>query len=299
MRCLKLPFTFDPTRLRADLARVADDEWIPHINRRHYDGRWSGAALRSLRGSATDLVPESMDGAAFQDTALLGRCPYFREVLATLRCPQLSVRLLRLHAGSSIAEHIDRALDFDEGEIRVHIPIETSDDVKFFLDGARLVMAPGECWYTNVNLPHSVENHGTTDRIHLVIDCHVDPWLRTLFATTPRPAGENYTARLTLPAATGAADLIALLSAFAAAHTATGDRVEFRATGTALVLHWPGDHAWQFRLAISAPAAAAPLVLHIESSPDPAGVHRPRHDALLARLRAAYPESSVTAPAPA
>ena len=39
-------------------------------------------------------------------------------------------------------------------------------------------MAEGECWYHNFNLPHSVENRGDVERLHLTLDCMVDAWLR-------------------------------------------------------------------------------------------------------------------------
>jgi hypothetical protein len=39
-------------------------------------------------------------------------------------------------------------------------------------------MNEGELWYLNVNQPHHVTNRSTTDRIHLVIDCVVNDWLR-------------------------------------------------------------------------------------------------------------------------
>jgi Mg/Co/Ni transporter MgtE len=42
-------------------------------------------------------------------------------------------------------------------------------------------MQPGEAWYTNVNLPHSVENKGQTNRVHLVIDCIRNEWSDELF----------------------------------------------------------------------------------------------------------------------
>lgn len=41
-------------------------------------------------------------------------------------------------------------------------------------------MKPGELWYLNVNRYHSVTNGGSTDRIHLVIDCIVNDWLREM-----------------------------------------------------------------------------------------------------------------------
>ena len=48
------------------------------------------------------------------------------------------------------------------------------------LNGQRIVMDEGTCWYVNVNFPHRVANRGTADRVHLVIDCIVDDWLRSI-----------------------------------------------------------------------------------------------------------------------
>ena len=271
MRCLRLPFTFDPARLRADLARVRAEEWIPHQQKKHYEGRWSGAALRSLAGAGDNLLVEARDGQRFADTALLGRCPYFREVLAHFRCPLNAVRLLRLHAGSVIAEHVDHALEFDEGEVRIHLPIITSDAVRFVLDGARLVMSPGECWYTNVNLPHSVENAGETDRIHLVLDCVVDDWLRELFAKTPRPPRDHHTATLrrTAPAP---GEWIGAFAEAARVLSRPGAPVAFQVDRNTLVLQWPDAPAWQIR-ARPGDAGAGGWAASIESSPDSGGTH--------------------------
>ena len=62
----------------------------------------------------------------------------------------------------------------------MHIPVVTNADVDFFLAGRQLEMKEGECWYLDLSLPHSVRNRGTTDRVHLVIDCEVNEWLRKL-----------------------------------------------------------------------------------------------------------------------
>lgn len=43
-------------------------------------------------------------------------------------------------------------------------------------------MAPGEAWYLNLDLPHSVENRGDSDRVHLLIDCRRNAWLERLLA---------------------------------------------------------------------------------------------------------------------
>jgi hypothetical protein len=176
-----LPLVFDPLRLRADLARVGPGAWSPHYNEGDFGGLWRGAALRSPSGAAGDLLAQSDRGAGFADTPLLDCCPYFREVLAAFPCPLKSVRLLSLAPASFIREHSDGALDYQDGEIRIHIPVQTNPDVEFYLAGERLLLEEGRCYYIDVNLPHRVNNGGTTERIHLVIDAVVDEWVHGIF----------------------------------------------------------------------------------------------------------------------
>jgi hypothetical protein len=173
--------SFDPDRLKADLGRFEPAEWIPHFNTRYYEGDWSGIALRAVGGRAGQLYPDPTATDDFADTPLLERCPYLQEVLAVFHCPLTSVRLLRLSAGSSIREHRDYKLGFEDGELRIHVPVETNLNVAFFLAGERVTMEEGEAWYLDLNLPHRVENHSETNRIHLVIDCVVNDWVRELF----------------------------------------------------------------------------------------------------------------------
>ena len=47
----------------------------------------------------------------------------------------------------------------------------------------RVRMEEGDCWYINANRMHRVSNFGKTDRIHLVIDCVVNEWLKNIFLT--------------------------------------------------------------------------------------------------------------------
>jgi aspartyl/asparaginyl beta-hydroxylase (cupin superfamily) len=136
--------------------------------------------FRSVGGRADRIYPDPTAKTAFADTPLLARCPYVQQVLAAFLCPQQAVRFMRLKAGSSIKEHRDYQLGYEDGEIRVHIPVVTNPEVEFVLNGVRINMKEGECWYLNFNLPHRVANRGTSDRIHLVVDCVVNDWLREL-----------------------------------------------------------------------------------------------------------------------
>lgn len=177
----RLPLEFDAVRLRQDLALVRPEEWVAHHNKQGYEGGWSGVSLRGVGGAAADI--RAGDGApltSVADTPILARCPYFAEVLRQFPCPVRSARLLRLCPGAIIREHRDNQLGIENGEVRIHIPILTNPDVAFFVNGERLTMNPGETWYINFNLPHRVKNLGASDRIHFVIDCVVDDWLRGL-----------------------------------------------------------------------------------------------------------------------
>jgi quercetin dioxygenase-like cupin family protein len=190
---LQLGLKFDPSRLRDDLAKIADDDWIDHFNTRDYEGAWSGVALRGPANAAHPIQslvanPGTTDWA---NTEFLQRCPYFSAVLAAFKCPLLSVRLLRLDPGAVIKEHTDHSLSLEDGEVRLHVPVLTDPRVRFYLNGRRVILGEGETWYLNVNLSHRVTNDSSRPRVHLVADCVVDDWLRSIVDAARRPAEEN------------------------------------------------------------------------------------------------------------
>ena len=182
IRVARLDYTFDPAALQAEVAALPD-RWNPHFQKLHYEGRWTVLPLRSLEGNLDEKLPFALGGvpAHYAPTPLLALCPAIGRFLNSLACPVLSARLLKLQAGSVIKPHRDIELAFENGEARLHVPIFTNPDVEFVIDEQRVVMEPGTCWYINANLPHHVTNRGTTDRIHLVVDCQVDDWLRAQF----------------------------------------------------------------------------------------------------------------------
>jgi hypothetical protein len=117
----------------------------------------------------------------FVDTAMLAGSPYFRAVLGRFACPPHSVRLMRLAPGSLIKEHHDNDLSFEQGMLRIHIPVLTNDDVDFRLNGSRVAMPAGSSWYLRLSDPHSMANRGSTDRVHLVVEAVVNGWVAALF----------------------------------------------------------------------------------------------------------------------
>lgn len=182
--CLRLPFTFAPDLLRRDLDALAAIDWTAHFVRQNYEGEWSAIPLRGPAGETHPIRMIYPDPACrqFVDTPFLAHCDYFRHVLSQFRCPLRNARLMRLAPGSTIKEHTDPDLSFEEGFVRIHIPVVTNKDVLFLLNRRRVELEAGSTWYLRLSDPHSVLNRGTTDRVHLVIDAAVDDWARAVFA---------------------------------------------------------------------------------------------------------------------
>ncbi|UII33588.1 aspartyl/asparaginyl beta-hydroxylase domain-containing protein [Fulvivirga ulvae] len=176
----KLPFQFDPAQLLQEL-EICKQNWTRHFNTAYYSGEWSGIPLRSPQGESHGLSAGHADSRQFADEPVLEHLPYTRSVIETINAPKSSVRYLRLTPGSEIKPHKDYDLVFWDGFVRLHIPILTNDQVKFMLNDNLLNMQSGECWFADFSQTHSVENGGKTDRVHLVIDCQVNEWLKTLF----------------------------------------------------------------------------------------------------------------------
>lgn len=182
IKYLQLPFYFDVAKLQSEVNTLIRSGWQLHYQTRHYEGEWSALPLRSIGGKADNVIIAPTNEIPYEDTIFLKNSIYLQQVLENFKCPLQAVRLLRLSAGAVIKEHKDAELYFEKGEIRIHIPVITNNDVEFYLDKERIFLKEGECWYMNFNLPHSIANKSTVDRIHLVIDAEVNDWVKTLFA---------------------------------------------------------------------------------------------------------------------
>ena len=178
---LALPFDFKATQ--AELISVRD-EWQPHINTYHYTGSWKVLSLRSPGGSHKNNSPDLIGEAEFLDTIYMDHFASVKKLIGTIHCQIMAVRFLNLQAGAIIKKHTDAELAFEKGEARLHFPVFTNPGVEFYSEKERIFLKEGECWYLNANLPHNVSNNGNTDRIHLVIDCKVNDWLKAIIESS-------------------------------------------------------------------------------------------------------------------
>lgn len=74
-----------------------------------------------------------------------------------------------LSSKNKIVGHYDIG-DYYEYMRRFHVPIQTNNDVIFYIEKSSVNMSVGQCWEVNNAKYHYVENNGDCDRIHLVID---------------------------------------------------------------------------------------------------------------------------------
>lgn len=178
----RLNFEVDIKSLQSEVSSMMEAiEWSAHLNKSQYSGNWDVLALRSPGGNAKRIAADLLNEREFANTPLMENFPSVEKFLENFHCPIMSVRFLNLKAGAIIKNHRDYDLYFEKGEARIHVPVFTNPQVEFYIDEERIEMKEGECWYINANKLHRVSNLGSADRIHLVIDCAVNNWLKSVF----------------------------------------------------------------------------------------------------------------------
>jgi hypothetical protein len=144
------PMSFDAERLRAELQHMEDKVWV-----RHYDATqpagWTTLVLRSINGLLSG--PDSIRHGPWEDyknTSLVDDCPYMREVIESFKCPIGRVRLSKMGPHVRINAHRDieeEVASVAFRQVRLHIPITTSDKVVFFVGNEtfRMAIAVSKC----------------------------------------------------------------------------------------------------------------------------------------------------------
>jgi hypothetical protein len=176
---VRLPRTYDVARLKRDLEAVRHVDQAPQPGPYHA-GEWKGVALYSMGGTQS-VFPGAPGLDRYQATEVLAHTPYFKEILDELDCPKEVVRVLTLPPGGHIKEHFDFHTNFRYGLVRLHIPIITHPDVEFRIAGERVRWQEGELWYGDFSKVHSVQNHSSITRVHIVADVLINEFLLGLF----------------------------------------------------------------------------------------------------------------------
>jgi hypothetical protein len=157
----RLPIRLDVARLRAEVSALPASAWAPHPN--HIEGN-SSVRLISADGGANDDV-----NGVMLPTRHLEEMPYVRQILAGFGVVWSRSRLLRLAPGAGVPEHADINYHWFT-RVRLHIPIITRPEVRFYCGDQAVHMAAGEAWVFDNWRLHRVENPTPDERIHLVAD---------------------------------------------------------------------------------------------------------------------------------
>lgn len=177
----RLPLRFDVERLRAEVAALPAEAWARHPN--DIKGN-SAARLISVEGGENDDVNGRMLA-----TAHLHQSPYIRQILASFGVVWSRSRLLRLAPGATVPEHADINYHWFT-RVRLHLPIVTRPEVRFYCGDQVVHMAAGEAWVFDNWRSHRVENFTPDERIHLVADTSGSAAFWQLVSQSDHPAGQ-------------------------------------------------------------------------------------------------------------
>ena len=157
----RLSVRFDADRMREEIERMPLSAWAAHPN--DIAGN-SSIRLISVNGGQNDDVNGRM-----AMTPNLAKSPYLRQILGSFGVVWGRSRLMRLAPGASVPQHADVNYHWFS-RVRLHIPIVTEPEVRFFCGDEAVHMAAGEAWLFDNWRLHRVENAGRRERIHLVAD---------------------------------------------------------------------------------------------------------------------------------
>lgn len=171
----RLPLCFDAQRLEAELAGVDETAWqqVP-------PGELGEASLPLI------AAPDGSPVGPLAPTPHLERCPYLRQVLASLTCVLGWTRLLRLpgpqdeaHAGDIGYYHVQR--------LAIHVPLRTAPEARWTCGDRGRHLAVGEAWVVDTWRPHRLCVPDGQHGVHLVAATVGSDRLWDLMAEAERP----------------------------------------------------------------------------------------------------------------
>jgi hypothetical protein len=180
--CVRLPLTIDAARVQNEVAALPASVWGTPAGR---VGVHSAADAVFLRGYAPAEGEKPIE-----DRPVLAHLPYIRSILEELiPARPLRALLARLPAGATIAPHVDR-LPYFSKSLRIHIAVETNDEVSMLCAGRAYHMRTSEVWALNNSAMHGVINaHPSLPRTHLICDFLPSPELLSLIEAGDRDLG--------------------------------------------------------------------------------------------------------------
>lgn len=187
----------DVAALREAVAALPEDLW--DLENASKPNRFT--ALDSTRHIVLRFVSSAYDWRSFYERPLWNEWSHLlRPVLDQATAPYgyangefPRVMLARMAPGGIIHPHLD-ANPAAKWPHKIHIPLQTNDQVSFVIAGKAYHFAEGEAVEVNNMAAHAVENRGPTDRIHLIFeyfdrDQPEPDWLQSMPKASAAAAG--------------------------------------------------------------------------------------------------------------
>ncbi len=175
MNAIQFDFHFDHEKIHQELKAIANSFSAIHSIRIE-NGNLNGIHLITPRPNGE----KDENGFSFDHSPELAQSPYLQSILNTFPCDKFIFRVHNLKAKGKINLHRDTDRGLLHNIVRIHIPVTTNPEVYFYVNGERIIMQNGECWFADISQLHEVENRSETDRLQLLIDCDMNDWWKAV-----------------------------------------------------------------------------------------------------------------------
>jgi hypothetical protein len=153
--------------------------WTENYSKYHSSG-WKTVALYNESGKSEQ---NDLKDCVAIPTELLLKLPTVSKFLSSCAFDYMWVRLLRMEPGTYLWEHTDYGDLEDRPRLRLHLPITTDKEAYIVQPEANVHLSLGYIWKLDPrNARHAAFNAGVSPRIHMVMDCYVNPYLEDLVA---------------------------------------------------------------------------------------------------------------------
>ena len=152
--------------------------------------QWQAISIRGYSDEVEDILKPGVLKTEGTDKGLRWTHLYeqpellpIKEILSHIPAEFERVRVMRLRSGTKISKHTDKVdASIKKGDlVRLHVPLKTGPNVTMSLwkgkNAYTYNLETGNYYYVDVSSPHAVDNSEDFDRLHLVIDCYMNPRL--------------------------------------------------------------------------------------------------------------------------
>lgn len=176
----KLRGGYDVAAMAAEIKVAGEASLATQQTGPHHNGRWLRLGLIGPSGDYERSY--FLKGEKPGKTEVLRAMPTVEAMLDSLPGEIENAIISKMKPGAYVRWHRDNKHSVDLGEVRLHLPVTTSPDAIIEIGHHKFMMTPGDLWYGDFSFPHRVWNHGTEERIHLMIGLRADDASRSMFS---------------------------------------------------------------------------------------------------------------------